>query len=329
MSASPPNPTPAVPAALPLRLEFTYEFADLAEASAATASISPSKFRRGVFGWVLFIGLAIVLFMLLEHRRKSPPPAPAPPPAAAAPASAGRLLLPLLPWVLIFLVIWLIVFLVLRRSHATRAHPRPHSTLFEPGQEPPPRPTTRAGATSTREGWLLLPLVGLAITVMVLLVQRPATPRELVVATFPWLVAGLIVGLILTGWRKSVVKRLWETQPTFHRPHVVEVYPDHIVYSTAVGRFDHRWEAFTHVRETPGLFVLYESPYLMNMLPKRAFAGREEVDAFRELLRRTVAQRPDPAFPVLPAIPVLPPAAPPPLPTTPPPLPVESPAPDR
>ena len=83
--------------------------------------------------------------------------------------------------------------------------------------------------------------------------------------------------------------------------HVVEVYDDRIVFVESVGRYEHAWEAFTHVRETPGNFLLYTSQYALHFLPKRAFPGRADVDGFRELVRRTIAQRPSPAFPVVPA----------------------------
>ena len=95
-------------------------------------------------------------------------------------------------------------------------------------------------------------------------------------------------------------KAMWEKQEHLHRPQSVEVREDGLVISDAVTRAENRWDAFTHVRETPNLFMLYSSDYAFYMLPKRAFAAEEELRQFREMVRRRVAERPAPAFPVIP-----------------------------
>jgi hypothetical protein len=71
-----------------------------------------------------------------------------------------------------------------------------------------------------------------------------------------------------------------------------------------VARHEHRWDSFTHVVETATQLLLFTGWYTFYFVPKRAFANAAELDAFRDLLYRHVAQRPSPAFPVLPARPV-------------------------
>jgi hypothetical protein len=66
---------------------------------------------RSVLGWVLFIGLAAILFMLLNKRS----PAPRPPSAQAQ--DPWKLVLPLIPWLLIFGFIWFFVFRQVRSRH--------------------------------------------------------------------------------------------------------------------------------------------------------------------------------------------------------------------
>jgi hypothetical protein len=91
----------------------------------------------------------------------------------------------------------------------------------------------------------------------------------------------------------------WESQPQLHRPQSMEVEEETVVISDAATRAEHRWDAFSHVLETSNLFLLYTSDHAFHMVPKRAFASEQDVRSFRELVRRTIAERPAPAFPVI------------------------------
>jgi len=95
-------------------------------------------------------------------------------------------------------------------------------------------------------------------------------------------------------------KAIWESQPHLHRPQSMEVTEGGVVVSDAVSRTENRWDAYSHVRETPNLFLLYTSDHAIQTVPKRAFGSEEDLRHFRELLRRTIAERPAPAFPVIP-----------------------------
>jgi hypothetical protein len=155
--------------------------------------------------------------------------------------------------------------------------------------------------------WLLI-VVPLAAVVFILIrtFARAGGPRGDLPSEFlpfiPWLLIFSFVALFLrrnVGWKAS-----WDSMPQLHRPKVVEADEQRFTVTDAVDRMEHRWEAFTHVRETPHLFLLFTAARTFHFVPKRAFASAAELDAFRDLLRRHVAQRPAPAFPVLPARPV-------------------------
>jgi hypothetical protein len=100
-----------------MRLEFTYTPEDLAEAAKALGkALPPGQVRgatfRGVFGWLLFIGLAVMLFMFLSRRNSPPRP-------RATTLPRGDLLgtfTALVPWILIFGFIWFFAF----RNHRRR-----------------------------------------------------------------------------------------------------------------------------------------------------------------------------------------------------------------
>jgi hypothetical protein len=160
--------------------------------------------------------------------------------------------------------------------------------------------------------WLLLPTAGLVITATLTLrftgPPGSAVPLDLsavLISTVPWVVIGLVLWLFITR-SADPLKKLWEASPTMHRPQAVEADEQRIVFSDAAGRFEQRWEAFSHVQETQGVFILYTGQLSAQFIPKRAFATPMELDAFRELLRRQVEQRPAPGFPVVPALPEAP-----------------------
>ena len=117
----------------------------------------------------------------------------------------------------------------------------------------------------------------------------------------PWTLIFLVIWFVVFRSLRGGLRAQFDAQPALHRPHVVEVYDDRIVFSDTVGRYEHSWDAFTHVRETPGNFLLFTSLYALHILPKRVFPDLAAANDFRELLRRTIAERPAPAFPVVPA----------------------------
>jgi hypothetical protein len=303
------TPVPATPVEPRLRLEFTYEFEDFADAqtAASTVTVKPLRWFRGVFGWVLFVGLAVMLFMLMEHRQRTAASRPLRvPPRVAAPANnwVNDILIPVVPWLVVFGFIWFFVFRQIRRGGTINA-PRPQSMLYEPGKEPPAPPERKEAERGSSMAWALLVLpVAAAIVALGMVFQRRGggpEPVRILLPILPWVVIFLVIWFFVFRSMRGGLRAQFEAQPALHRPQVAEVYDDRIVFSDSVGRYEHAWDAFTHVRETPGTFLLFTSQYALNILPKRVFPGREAIDAFRELIRRTIAQRPSPAFPVVPA----------------------------
>jgi hypothetical protein len=59
--------------------------------------------------------------------------------------------------------------------------------------------------------------------------------------------------------------------------------------STPVSSSAYRWEAFQRLADSKGLFILYHRTGNAVILPKRAFRGEAEQQAFRRLVRARVA----------------------------------------
>ena len=98
------------------------------------------------------------------------------------------------------------------------------------------------------------------------------------------------------------------TAPGLRRPHQADFSDYGVIVADAYVRTTSQWPAFEGFRETPNLFVLYTSPLAFLIVPKRAFAGPAEVDAFRGLVLNRVGKSsflPQAGgFPVLPVLPV-------------------------
>ena len=279
-AVSDPAPPPASPIEPRLRLEFSYEFDEFAEAQQAYAGGGAVRGKwRNWIGWVLFGGLAVVLFLLMNQQRSGPRPTPPIVPPTPAQNWVYNILLPVIPWLLIFGFIWFFVFRQLRRSGA---FPRTESNLYEPGAEPPPRPERREPEAGSSFAWGLLAVPAIGAGLVLLYFARGGRPGggagsdpwQVLLPVVPWVLICLFIWFVVFRATRGGLKALWDAQPALHRPHVVEVYDDRIVFSDAVDRLEHKWEAFTHVRESPGLFLLFTSTYAMHILPKRAFPGR-------------------------------------------------------
>lgn len=60
---------------------------------------------------------------------------------------------------------------------------------------------------------------------------------------------------------------------------------DAIQVEGLAGRSELNWAAFVDVREAPTAFFLFMNRQLFQVIPKRGFAGIDDVSAFREILR--------------------------------------------
>lgn len=113
-----------------MRFEFSYTEADLDEwgkAKKPHKTAAGSKARKGLFGWLVFLGLAAVLVKMMRQDRIS---SPSPATSAGGEGFWIDFALPFLPWVLVFGVIWFFVFRQFRKQG--RRIWRDNEDLLEP-----------------------------------------------------------------------------------------------------------------------------------------------------------------------------------------------------
>ncbi len=82
-----------------------------------------------------------------------------------------------------------------------------------------------------------------------------------------------------------MVNRNWQSQPGAKSAISVETTTDGFQITTQSSDARLKWSHYTHWKETPNLFMVYQSRNCFNLFPKRAFSSEAQVNEFRELLR--------------------------------------------
>jgi magnesium-transporting ATPase (P-type) len=176
---------------------------------------------------------------------------------------------------------------------------------------------TRGGAGGRRSGGLLGWLMFILLAILLFIIQfnkrgrsavQPSNPAPAPQSWADWyeyykvvLWAGLFVAAFVFFFVRALrdARKRFEREPAAHRLQTVEITEGGLSQSTHASSTQYKWEAFIRQLETPNLFVLYVTEVTFLLLPKRAFAGQDEINAFRELVAGVV-NPPGRAFPVLP-----------------------------
>lgn len=113
----------------------------------------------------------------------------------------------------------------------------------------------------------------------------------------------LLTGIIFLGgyalipeptinfWRRQQIGKIWQQSTWLHG--VTEIEATEIELKTATPSLSTQigWENFTHFIELPLLFVVYLTPRLIYIFPKRAFVDAAQIDEFRSLLQTHIRSR--------------------------------------
>lgn len=96
-----------------------------------------------------------------------------------------------------------------------------------------------------------------------------------------WIVLLLVCRAVRPLW----IGRDFRKHPDFSREQRLMIDEEGVHYESEVGQSSKKWLAYSRYRETPNLFVLHLGSRLIEVVPKRAFAG-PQVDEFRQLLQQ-------------------------------------------
>lgn len=101
---------------------------------------------------------------------------------------------------------------------------------------------------------------------------------------------GAFFVLSVTVLHRYKIARFWKREPSISLPLVVDIAEDylHVISPDEEGRA--KWSAFSRFLETRRLFMLFRQRNTFNVVPKRVFSGREEMEQFRNLLGKKITK---------------------------------------
>jgi len=115
--------------------------------------------------------------------------------------------------------------------------------------------------------------------------------EELVAAGVVGLVVWPALLLVTVRWNASrTAKDLLKNSPALRGPTRWSFSDAGIQVSGPTGNSNVEWKAFIKAQETEPQFLLYPYTHIAYVIPKRYFAGQEEIRDFREMLRRNVSE---------------------------------------
>lgn len=285
-----------------MKIEYLCNYDDFAEAHLGHTAARQRRGKAprpwaGLAGWLVFVALAVVLVVLRNGDRAAGPARPPSPPVILP---TGRVL------VVRFLVASLpgLAYLAVFAVALFRSLVRPAALPWAP------RPIG-AGARIGR--WLVVgAAVGVVTGLMLAVPRREGSDvipdaYEFALSLFPWVAGSMILTVFGISHRHVTLRRGWEGQLFLHRPYTLEASGAGLTLEEPKSSHRYTWDYFTGFRETAGLLLLYVSPQGFWMVPKRAFATGEDLEAFKALLLTHVKE--GTLLPVATGFPVLSPAA--------------------
>ena len=106
--------------------------------------------------------------------------------------------------------------------------------------------------------------------------------------TIMWFVLAPLEWFDLLSIRPLQVLVMFRTNPKYREPYCVEFDDLGIHFTTPTIDSHIEWSFYNRVVESKRVFILIYGKPMYAMIPKSAFASPDEIDRFRELLRRHI-----------------------------------------
>jgi hypothetical protein len=101
----------------------------------------------------------------------------------------------------------------------------------------------------------------------------------------PYLIGIVPTTLILVPLIPFVRLRRMVRTPGMEGKRIYIFSDDGIRFESELGTTTVKWEAYGQVRETRNYFLLFATPGFANILPKRYFSNKDQINDFRSLVR--------------------------------------------
>jgi hypothetical protein len=115
--------------------------------------------------------------------------------------------------------------------------------------------------------------------------RKDAMTLQIILPHSIWLTILVYVSVIAAHNRSTSIPRHWQNRPDLHRHQTLDISAPGVVFSDTDSRREYQWTAFLKGEETRYLFLLFSWEYGATMIPKRAFASSEELEAMRNLMK--------------------------------------------
>lgn len=297
----PPPPSPVAPLSAPPspRVEITFEYTfdelrdGLTQSSEQQQQQKPRRAAAGLFGWALFVALAVLLFMLLNKRGTAAPPLA----SYRSPAKTVDAFVAVGPPVLVATLVGILVTVVAM-------------AVFLMGEN----------NQKVRESGKQLPTIGALLVILIggigaaILISRSepggwdvSYRQAMILALLPWIVV-LALALALAVWlSRANLRRMWESKPYLRRRRTIVLDDEGERSADGLTDMFYRWPCFRRAWETASVLVLLDENDFRHILPKRVM-DEATLAAARSAISNHV---PDCQFLTTPGgFPVVPPAPP-------------------
>ena len=120
------------------------------------------------------------------------------------------------------------------------------------------------------------------------LLQLASCPNNQTLSNFaPLFVLAAVSAVLIWGSPWLIAKRQFGKQPSLQGPRTMLLDPAGVHLRWSGGTSDLQWNNFTRQLEGKNQFLLYTSPVLFTVVPKRAFTP-EQLSEFRTILAQNV-----------------------------------------
>jgi hypothetical protein len=105
-------------------------------------------------------------------------------------------------------------------------------------------------------------------------------------------IAFLAILAVATWWalRFQAINN-WKKSKTFQNPFSGTITSNRIHFDAAYSESSQSWEVYIHYKQSPTMILLYQSPNLMNIFPKKFFKSDQDWEAFIKLVQENILEK--------------------------------------
>jgi hypothetical protein len=145
----------------------------------------------------------------------------------------------------------------------------------------------RERSTFRRWLWRLIPAIPLGLAGFGILIYFETSDPQVVSNLAPLIVLAVFWVVLLWASPRLGARMQFRKQPAAHAPKTISLDSSGVHWRWEGGSSDIDWKSFLKWQESTTQFLLYTSPVIFNMIPKRIFT-EEQISEIRLLLSKNI-----------------------------------------